>query len=76
MSGCVRVTMMASFPISVSDGGFVETGAQFIHGERGNQLFGLAKKYGLLMGRTFQSTCLTTPYKGFDLTLSQSCEEV
>lgn len=49
---------------SNSDDGFVEPGAQFIHGEKGNQLFELAQKYGLLMGAyMFQSCCLTITHR-------------
>lgn len=31
------------------DGGFLETGAQFIHGQMGNKLFEIAENYGMLM---------------------------
>lgn len=39
----------------MKDGGFVELGAQFIHGEKGNHLYDLAKKYGCLMGKFLTS---------------------
>ncbi|KAK7482015.1 hypothetical protein BaRGS_00026707 [Batillaria attramentaria] len=42
------------------DDGFVETGAQFIHGEEGNALFGLASKYDMLLDQELYQTDRTS----------------